>query len=69
MQKILDYSLILLFDHSFLPLYAIQNRQLVEIFIRNSLKVPSISRVVEYFDNHILGKSAIFEDQGGRVLD
>ena len=69
LQKILDYSLILLYDCSSLSKDAITNDMLIEIFIRNSLKVASIRRLVQYFEEHLGRKSAINEGPGRRVLD
>ena len=34
---------------------------LTEVFIRNCLQVPSLSRIRQYFENHLRGKSAICE--------
>ena len=69
LQKILDYSLILLYDCSSLSKDAITNDMLIEIFIRNSLKVASIRRLVQYFEEHPCRKAAINEGPGRRVLD
>ena len=69
LQKILDYSLILLYDYLSHSNDAITNHMLIEIFIRNSLKVASITRLVQYFEEHLGGKSAINEGPGRRVLD
>ena len=60
-QKMLDYCCIMLHDRAELGCGAISNNLLVELFIRNSLQVLSTTRVVHYFENHIVGKSAICE--------
>ena len=67
--KILDYSLILLYDCSSLSSHSITNRKLIEIFIRNSLKVPSLTRLVQYFEEHIGEKSATHEGPGSNVRE
>ena len=36
----------------------------MELFIRNSLQIPSTTRVKQYFQEHIKGKSAICEFGG-----
>ena len=70
LEKILDYSLILLYDCSSLSKVAIKNDMLIKIFIRNSMKVASVRRLlVQYFEEHLGGKSAINEGPGRRVLD
>ena len=58
-QDSLDYSLILLHDVMKLPMTKIGNVELVELFIRSSLKVPSLTRLCEYFTTYLPGKSAI----------
>ena len=68
-QSILDYSLVLLYDYAILPMTCIDNDTLIQLFIRNSLKVPSLTRVRQYFQEHLAFKSAIYEFQGGRVRD
>ena len=47
----------------------IDNDTLVQLFIRISLKVPSLARVKQYFQEHLAYKSAIYEFHGGRVRD
>ena len=68
-QSILDYCLVLLYDYAILPMACIDNDTLVQLFIRNSLKVPSLTRVRQYFQEHLACKSAIYEFHGGRVRD
>ena len=68
-QKVLDYSLILVYDYLSLSTDFVTTDKLIEIFIRNSLKIPGITRLVQYFEEHIGGKSAICEDQGRRIQD
>ena len=60
-QDTLHYSLILLHDVTKLPMTKLKNIELIELFIRSSLKVPSITRVHEYFTSYLFGKSAICE--------
>ena len=43
-QEKLDNCLVLLYDHAALPVDKIEYDTLVELFIRNSLKVPSTSK-------------------------
>ena len=60
-QEALDYSLILSHDLMKLPTSRIGNTALINLFIRSSLKVPSITRLREYFTVHIRNKSALTE--------
>ena len=60
-QEALDYSLILLHDLMKLPTSKISNTALIKLFIRSSLKVPSIRRLLENFTVHIKNKSAVCE--------
>ena len=60
-QEALDYSLVLLHDLMKLPSSRIDNTALINLFIRSSLKVPSITRLREYFTVHIKNKSALTE--------
>ena len=68
-QKMLDFCCVMLHDRTDLGSGIIGNNMLVELFVRNSLQVPSTTRVVQYFENHIKGKSAICEIQSQRVRD
>ena len=68
-QKFLDYSLILLYDYSSLSSHSVTKRKLIEIFIRNTLKVPRLTRLVQYFEVHIGKKSATQEGPGGSVRE
>ena len=62
--EILDYCCILLHDRIQIEKKNLENDYLVELFIRNSLQIPSTTRVKQYFQEHINGKSAICEFDG-----
>ena len=59
-QKLLDYCCIMLYDQASFKPHPTDNDSLVELFIRNSLKVKSTKQVKVYFENHLAGKSEIF---------
>ena len=59
-QNLLDYCCIMLYDHASFNPHPTDNDSLVELFIRNSLKVKSTKQVRMYFENHLVGKSAIY---------
>ena len=58
-QQLLDYCCILLHDRMTFTLDKVTNSFLIELFIRNSLKVESTSQVREYFENHVAHKSVL----------
>ena len=60
-QKLLNYCCIMLHDRAKFGYIEIPNDKLIELFIRNSLQVRSTSRVKEYFESHIAGRSVIYE--------
>ena len=61
-SDLLAYCGILLHDRiSIDPSEARDDSYICELFVRNSLKVPSTSRVRQYFEEEIVGKSAITE--------
>ena len=68
-QKLLDYCCILLHDHMKFDMGRVSNTVLIEFFIRNSLKVASTSKVKEYFENHVVHKSAIGEIKSNTIRD
>lgn len=55
-QKLLEYCCIMLYDHASFNPHPTDNDSLVELFIRNSLKVKSTKQVRMYFENHLVGK-------------
>ena len=59
LQSVLDNCLILMHDFVALPKSKIDNDLLIKIFVRSALKVPSTSRVQQYFTDHVMKKSAI----------
>ena len=69
LRRPLDYCCIMLYDRVDLGYMEISYEKLVELFIRNSLQIPSTSRVKQYFEEHIRGKSAINEIQSNRVRE
>ena len=68
-QELLDYCCVMLYDYDNFDLDSINNSSLVEIFIRNSLKVKSTKQVRAYFEKHLADKSAIFGNTGKNVRD
>ena len=59
-SDLLAYCGIPLHDRiAFNPKEALDDSDICEIFVRNSLKVPSTSRVRQYFEDEIIGKFAI----------
>ena len=67
-QKLIDYCCIMLHDRVHLGYMRVSNDELVRIFIRNSLQVPSLTRITDYFEYHIAGKSAISTFGGGNYV-
>ena len=63
-KEILDYCCILLHDRIQIEKKNLENDYLVELFIRNSLQIPSTTRVKQYFQENFNGKSAICEFDG-----
>ena len=68
-KKLLDYCCIMLHDRVDLGYMEIGYEMLVELFIRNSLQIPSTSLIKQYFEEHIRERSAICDLQSTRARD
>ena len=68
-RRLLDYCCILLHDHMTFTLGRVSNSFLIELFIRNSLKVSSTSQVIEYFENHVAQRSVIKKVGSSKLKD
>ena len=69
LQSVTDNCLILMHNFVALPKSKINNDLLIKIFIRSALKVPSTSRMQQYFTDHVMKKSAIAECKAKTVRE